>query len=240
MIRAILETKREEVRALKVLRFKERQKPVTRLQLKGPVNIIAELKRKSPSRGFIGDVDDERIAAYSRHAIAISVLTDHTYFGGSFDFLEEVAGKSPLPILAKDFIIHESQIDCAYARGADMVLLIARILGKERFEALYGHAKALGLECLVEIHGREELEHILAVNPPIVGVNARDLDTLKIDLDQAVSLLSSVVAPVRVAESGITSRRDMERFKGAQVFLIGETLMKSYDIDATFGELLNG
>jgi indole-3-glycerol phosphate synthase len=240
MIRAILETKKKEVEALKTTRFGARRKPVRPFLLAGPVNIIAELKRKSPSAGSIGEVDDARIDAYSRHAVAISVLTDGTYFGGSFDFLEEVAMKSPLPILAKDFIIHESQIDCAYAKGADMVLLIARVLGKERLEALYAHAARLGLACLVEVHRREEITDIQELNPPVVGVNARDLDSLAIDLDLAADILSGLIAPVRVAESGIRSRRDMEKFKRAQVFLVGEPLMRSPDPDAVFEELLHG
>jgi len=240
MIETILETKRKEVEGLIGSRFGERKKPVRPFVLKGPVNIIAELKRKSPSAGIIGEVDDERIAAYSRHAVAISVLTDRVYFGGSFDFLEEVAMKSPLPILAKDFIIHESQIDCAFAKGADLVLLIARILGNERLETLYSHARRLGMECLVEIHRREELEAGRGLKPSIVGVNARDLDTLAMDLDLAADIFSNLSAPVRVAESGIRSRRDMERFKGAQAFLVGETLMRSPDPDALFRELLHG
>jgi indole-3-glycerol phosphate synthase len=242
MIRSILETKKAEVRELAGMDPGERRRPVRPFRCAGPVNIIAELKRKSPSAGYIGEVDDERIALYSRYAAAISVLTDRTYFGGSFDFLEEVAMKSTKPILAKDFIIHESQIDVAYARGADMVLLIARILGKERLEALYRHARLLGLECLVEVHKAEELPDISTVRPRIVGVNARDLDTLSIDLDLAAAILKEVDAPVRVAESGIRSRQDIERFSeaGARVFLIGETLMKSRDLDAAFRELLHG
>ena len=240
MIGKILETKKEEVKVLRGMRHGPRKKPLIPVEFDDPVNIIAELKRKSPSAGVIGEVDDNRLAAYSRHAKAISVLTDRTYFGGSFGFLEEVALKVPLPILCKDFIIDESQIDCAYARGADVLLLIVRILGKERLKTLYDYAKSLGLECLVEIHAKEELKDIADINPRIVGVNARNLDTLTIDLAEAAKILGVVDAPVRVAESGVRSRADMEKFEGANAFLIGETLMRSHDPEAVFRELLHG
>ncbi|MBA4417985.1 MAG: indole-3-glycerol-phosphate synthase TrpC [Syntrophus sp. (in: bacteria)] len=240
MIDAIIETKKAEIKTLKGLRPGTRVKPLIPLCFEGPVNIIAELKQRSPSAGTIGEINDERIAAYSRYATAISVLTDSTYFGGSFELLEEVARKSPLPILCKDFIIDESQVDLAYGKGADVVLLIVRVLGKERLRELYTYSTGLGLACLVEIHKREELEAIADLHPEIVGVNARDLDTLAIDLDLAASILSELKAPVRIAESGVRSRRDIERFQGANGFLIGETLMKSKDLDALFRELLYG
>jgi indole-3-glycerol phosphate synthase len=240
MIEQIIETKRAEVTALKGLGPGHRKRAVVPLRLDGPVNIIAELKQRSPSAGPIGEISDERIALYSRYGAAISVLTDSTYFGGSFDLLERVARQSPLPILCKDFIIDESQIDLAYRKGADLVLLIVRVLGRERLEELHGYATGLGLGCLVEIHKGEELDAISGLNPEIVGVNARDLDTLAIDLDLAAEILSGLAAPVRIAESGVKTRGDMERFQGANAFLIGETLMRSQDLDATFRELLHG
>jgi indole-3-glycerol phosphate synthase len=240
MIPAILETKREEVRQLKVKGPAPRRRPVVPLTFDGPVNIIAELKRKSPSAGFIGEVETGRIDIYSKYARAISVLTDRTYFGGSFDLLEVVAGMTDLPVICKDFIIDESQIDLAYAKGADLILLIVRILSKERASALYAHAKALGLSCLVEIHELWELGRMSGVAPQILGVNARDLSTLRIDRDAALAVLSQIDSPIRIAESGIRSRQDIERFKAANGFLIGETLMRSKDVEATFVELLHG
>jgi indole-3-glycerol phosphate synthase len=240
VIRRIIATKEEEITAMRGMRHGPRRKPLIPVDFSERVNIIAELKRKSPSAGVIGDVDDRRLAVYSQYAKAVSVLTDQTYFGGSFAFLEETALKVPLPILCKDFIIDESQIDFAYARGADIVLLIVRILGRERLNALYAHARSLGLECLVEIHERAELKEISGIAPRLVGVNARNLDTLEMDLGGAAEILGSVNAPVRVAESGIKSRQDMERFKGANAFLIGEALMRSVDPEATFRELLHG
>jgi indole-3-glycerol phosphate synthase len=240
VIERIVETKKKEVEALKFLELGPRIKPVIPFTLKEGVNIIAELKRKSPSAGDMGEIDDERIVLYSRYATAISILTDNTYFGGSFEVLADVADKIDLPILCKDFFIDTVQIDLAYSKGADLILLIARILDMEQLKDLYGYAMRLGLNCLVEIHTADELEKIADLNPAIIGVNARDLDTLVIDLDKAREILSSVNAPVRVAESGIKSRKDIEGFHNANCFLIGETLMRSQNLESTFLELLYG
>jgi len=242
MIERIVEVKKLEVEGLAGRSFGPRQRPVRKLVFDGPVNIIAELKRKSPSAGFIGEMDEGRIAAYTRYARAISVLTDSFFFGGSYGFLNHVAGMTDLPLLCKDFIIDRKQIDRAYTAGADLVLLIARILTKAQLEMLYGYARDLGLSCLVEAHRREELDKIAGLDPEIVGVNSRDLDTLEIDLEKAARTLACVTAPVRIAESGIRSRDDIERMAkaGANGFLVGETLMRSKEPAATFEELLHG
>jgi indole-3-glycerol phosphate synthase len=240
MIEKILETKRAELGTLKRRRLPEREKPIIPFSFKDPVNIIAELKRRSPSAGFIGEVNPERIGMYTKYAKAISVVTDTTYFGGSYEFLREVAGQTTVPVLCKDFIIDPVQIDLAYASGADAVLLIARCLSAEELGSLYGHATELGLACLVELHVREELGKLVGLHPEMVGVNARDLDTLEMDLDGARTLLAEVRAPIRIAESGIRSRQDIQRFIHANGFLIGETLMRSKDVEATFRELMYG
>jgi indole-3-glycerol phosphate synthase len=240
MIARILATKRQEVESLKRGAHGPRHKPVRPLVCDGPVNIIAELKRRSPSAGFIGEIDNERIRTYSHYASAISVVTEKTYFGGSLQLLAEVAEMTECPVLCKDFIIDPLQIDLAYEAGADIVLLIARVLGREKLEALYAHARGLGLACLVELHDEADLPKLAGLDAPIPGVNARDLDTLAIDLDAATRLLSQLEAPVRVAESGIRSRRDIERLGAANAFLIGETLMRSKDVERTFRELLYG
>ena len=242
MIGKIVEAKKLEVEGLTRSSFGPRKRPVRKLAFDGPVNIIAELKRKSPSAGFIGEIDEARIAAYSQYARAISVLTDSAFFGGSYDFLDHVAESTYLPVLCKDFVIHRKQIDRAYAAGADLVLLIARILTSAQLEMLYSHARDLGLACLVEIHEAEELDLIAGLDPEIVGVNARDLDTLEIDLERAAQTLCRVTAPVRIAESGIRSRHDIERMgrSGANGFLVGEALMRSKEPAAILEELLNG
>jgi indole-3-glycerol phosphate synthase len=242
MIRAILETKKQEMAALKPGGLSARTKPVRPLVLDDGINIIAELKRKSPSAGFIGEITAARIETYSTYAKAISVLTDGTYFGGTFSFLSEVAAQTHLPVLCKDFIIDPVQIELAYASGADLVLLIARILTKEELERLYSHAHRLGLACLVELHDSRDLEKAVGLKPAILGVNARNLDTLEMDLEAAAHLMSVIDAPVKIAESGIRARRDMERMRhaGADGFLIGERLMRSENLEETFRELIHG
>lgn len=240
MIDRIVETKKREVAALRHRDIAPRTRPIVPFALRDGVNIIAELKKRSPSAGSIGEIDDAKIALYTRYAAAISVLTDAAYFGGSFDILADVAGKTGIPILCKDFFIDTSQIDFAWTKGADMILLIARVLDKKSLRRLYDHARGLGLDCLVEVHREEELAKIAGLNAGIVGVNARDLDTLAIDLDQAREILLRVDAPVRVAESGIRSRADIERFSSANCFLIGETLMRARDLESAFRGLIYG
>jgi len=240
VIEKILETKKNEVGLLRQSTFSPRTRPVMPFRLKKGTNIIAELKRRSPSAGDIGEISDKRIAAYAKYAAGISILTDETYFGGSFELLAEVAHKTDTPILCKDFFIDKAQIDLAYSRGADLILLIARILDKQRLKDLFDHAHSLGLSCLVEVHEPEELDKIKDLDAQIVGVNARDLNTLFIDLNRARQILSLVEAPVRVAESGIKSRADIEKFNHANCFLIGETLMRSSDLESAFQELLHG
>lgn len=240
MIQQIVETKKREVAAIQDQVLSPRKRPLMPFNLKEGINIIAELKRKSPSAGDIGEIDDRRIAIYSQYATAMSILTDTTYFNGSFEILAEVAAKTDIPILCKDFFINERQIDLAWSKGADIILLIARILEEDRLKALYDYAHDLGLNCLVEVHAAEELKKISHLHAPIVGVNARNLDTLTIDLDHAKKIMSRVESPVRVAESGIRTRADIERFDNANCFLIGETLMRSNDLESTFQELLYG
>lgn len=240
MIARIVETKKQEIEVMRREQPGARTKGIVPLVFDNGVNIIAELKRKSPSAGFMGDIDVDRIAVYSRYAKAISVLTDATYFGGAFEVLAQVAGRTHLPVLCKDFIIDEVQIDRAYSAGADIVLLIARILSKAELERLYAYARALGLACLVELHEAGEADKISEIEPEIVGVNARDLDTLDLDIDRTARILRSISAPMRIAESGIRSRQDMERLKCANGFLIGEALMRSNDVEGTFRSLFYG
>jgi indole-3-glycerol phosphate synthase len=240
MIDQIVRVKKQEIEDMRGRGFGRRNKPVVPLLFEDTVNIVAELKRRSPSAGYIGKVGPERVRIYSKYAKAISVLTDRTFFGGSMEYLAEVADQTALPVLCKDFIIHPAQIDRAYAAGADIVLLIARILDMEQIESLYRHAVSLGLACLVEIHQKEEMAKLAGLHPPIIGVNSRDLDTLRTDLGRAEALLSEVNAPVRIAESGIKTRQDIDRLAKANGFLIGETLMKSENLEETFRELLYG
>ncbi len=238
MIEQIIFDKTQEVKNLplpNLKRFKEIIKP----NFNSKINIIAEIKAKSPSFGEF-NANKNLIDIYSKYAKAISVLTDYKYFGGSFEFLSEVSKKTHLPILCKDFIIDKKQIDWAYESGADIILLIARILSKEKLNELYGYAKKIGLECLIEVHSAEELEKLSDIKPTIIGANSRDLDSLKIDLNSVCFILDKIEAPIKVAESGIKSRKDIDRLLYcANVFLIGEAFLKSPNPEALFLEFLN-
>ncbi|MDQ3208802.1 MAG: indole-3-glycerol phosphate synthase TrpC [Gemmatimonadota bacterium] len=196
---------------------------------KASVGVIAEVKRRSPSAGAIReDLDPgERGALYAEHgAAAISVLTDGPYFGGSIEDLRTVARRSSIPVLRKDFILDEVQILEARAAGAAAVLLIVRAL-ESRLQPLLRCAAALGLDAMVEVHTAEELDLALEMGGSIIGVNSRDLDTFKIDVDAAWKILARVPAGcIAVAESGMARAVDVERAAaaGADAVLIGTAL----------------
>lgn len=200
--------------------------------------IIAEYKRRSPSKGVINDrsgVLEVTNGYVAGGASALSVLTDTEYFGGSSADLE-LARVQPIPILRKDFIIDEYQILEARAMGADVILLIASCLSPVRVRELAKCAKGLGLEVLLELHEEEELEHINEYTE-IVGVNNRNLKTFSVDMDKSIRMAEQIGnSRVRIAESGIGSVEDIERFRqyGFDGFLIGEYFMKQDDPAAAF------
>ncbi|HET7600213.1 MAG TPA: indole-3-glycerol phosphate synthase TrpC [Gemmatimonadales bacterium] len=204
--------------------------------LRGPrLGLVAEVKRRSPSAGAIR-VDlrpDERAARYAAAgAAAISVLTDGPYFGGSLKDLESVARAVPVPVLRKDFILHEAQILEARAAGASAVLLIVRALEPHRLRELLAFARGAGLAALVEVHARAELDVALESDARVIGVNSRDLDTFRIDVDAAWALVAGVPADrVAVAESGMSTPADVERAAaaGADAVLIGTALSAADD-----------
>lgn len=237
MIEQIIENKLQEVKSLARCPY-VRTKPILKPDFSDKVNIIAELKSKSPSYGNFNTNVLSLIEGYSKYAKAISVLTDSKYFGGSYEVLHEISKRTNIAILCKDFIIDKKQIDWAYAAGADIVLLIARILDKNKLKELYDYTYELGLKALVEVHSFKDLEKI-SFEAEFLGVNSRDLDTLNIDKKTAKEILSHLSAPVKIAESGIRDKSDIEFFLPvANVFLIGEALLKSNNIEATFRELL--
>jgi indole-3-glycerol phosphate synthase len=205
--------------------------------------LIAEVKRSSPSVGLIAEVEPgEQAAAYEAGgAAAISVLTEPTHFGGSVTDLRAVRRRTALPILRKDFIVHPGQVIQSRAEGADAVLLIAAALDASELEELRAVAEELGMAALVEAHGREDLERGLTSGARVVGVNARDLETLDVDLERALAL-AALVPPDRVlvVESGIRSRQDVVRAQqaGAAAVLVGESLMRSADPAAAVRGLL--
>ena len=209
--------------------------------------IVAEIKRRSPSRGEIrADFDPEACAkAYAEAgAAAISVLTDERFFGGSLEHLARVRRSASVPILRKDFVVDAYQIDEARWRGADAVLLIAAAFAPERRTAelagLRERARALGLDVLVEVHDAAELEGALAAGADLVGVNNRDLHSFEVDLATTERLAAEVPeGVVLVAESGIHTPDDVARLEaaGADAFLVGEALMREADPGAALCKL---
>ncbi|MGH9372417.1 MAG: indole-3-glycerol phosphate synthase TrpC [Vicinamibacterales bacterium] len=205
--------------------------------------IIAECKRRSPSRGILRQDYEpaEHARAYQdAGAAAISVLTEPTFFDGSPQHLRDVRAAATIPILRKDFIVDEYQLFEAAEWGADAILLIVGALNDVDLRRLLDRAHDLGFACLVEVHDVEELERAVGVGARIIGVNSRNLRTLSVDLsvlDTVAGLLPSGV--IAVAESGIRTRTDMDRLSGLgyEAFLVGERLISQADPGAALGEL---
>lgn len=218
-------------------------------QAKAPA-VIAEIKRRSPSKGMIrADVDPVAIArAYAAGgAAALSVLTDARYFGGGLADLATVRSAVDLPLLRKDFVVDAYQIDEARVAGADAVLLIAAALAPEELAVLRAHAGRRDLDVLLEVHDEEELEVALAAEADLIGVNNRDLHGFGVDLAVTERLADRLKRAGRlgpgdvllVAESGISSPADVARLQGsgATAFLVGESLMREPDVAAALREL---
>jgi len=192
--------------------------------------IIAEYKRKSPSKGIINDKStvSEVTMAYAKYgASAISVLTDEEFFGGSLDDLVE-ATINEIPLLRKDFIIDEYQLVESKAYGAEVILLIAACLTKDEVKTLAGLAKNIGLNVLLEIHNEQELAHICN-DVDVVGVNNRDLKTFNVDISRSIELSKQIPTDkIKISESGIDNVASIKILKehGFRGFLIGEKFMK--------------
>jgi indole-3-glycerol phosphate synthase len=207
------------------------------------VALIAEVKRASPSAGSIAAEADPaaRARAYAAAgAAAVSVLTEQIHFGGSLEDLAAVREVVDVPLLRKDFLIDADQVLAARAAGADAVLLIAASLDDDELRALIAAARDLGMEPLVESHTDEDLDRVLATDARIVGVNARDLETLEVDVAAARFRIGRIRDRIAVFESGIGTRADVEGAvaAGASAILVGETLMRADDPAATARALL--
>lgn len=200
-----------------------------------PPAIIAEVKKASPSRGvFQAAYDPAGIAgAYAAGgAAALSVLTDRDYFQGALADLEAARAAVPLPVLRKDFTLEDVHVLEAAAHGADAILLIAAILAEDAMRRLRELAARYGMAALVEVHDAGEIDAALGSGAEIVGVNNRNLHTFEVTLDTSMRLAEKIPAGVlKVAESGIHSRQDVARLRGAgfDAFLVGEHLMQSPD-----------
>jgi len=211
------------------------------------ISLIAEVKKASPSRGIIShDFNPVEIAlTYAGNgAAAISVLTEPRYFQGSLDYLADIKralGDMRPPLLRKDFIVDPYQVYEARAYGADAILLIVAILTPQSLAELLELGHQVGMKCLVEVHNEAEVEIALASGAGIIGINNRDLNTFAVDL-ATTGRLRPLIPPDRivVGESGIKSRKDMEKLKkwGVDAVLVGESLMSAPDIAARMKELL--
>ena len=181
--------------------------------LAAPMTVIAEVKRSSPSKGSLAEISDPRkLAAQYEEAGAavVSVLTEQRRFGGSMADLVAVRSEIEIPILRKDFMVDEYQFLEARAAGADVVLLIVAALSKNQLKDYYDLATELGMAVLVETHTHQEIEDAMEIEPRIIGVNARNLKTLEIDLNAFTQLIPEIPSSIiRIAESGISARAEV-------------------------------
>jgi indole-3-glycerol phosphate synthase len=210
----------------------------------GPIRLIAEVKKASPSAGVIRpDFDPVGIArAYQAHgASCLSVLTDAPYFQGHLSYLARIRASVVIPLLRKDFLLDEYQVVEARLAGADAILLIAEILTDEELAALLARARGLGMAALVELHDEANIPRVLAAGADLVGINNRDLKRFQTDLEHTLRLRDKIPPEVvLVSESGIRTRDDVQRLEAAGVsaILVGESLMRSPDIGRAVEELL--
>ena len=213
--------------------------------LKGDVmKVIAEVKRSSPSKGSLSSITDPAALAEPYQiagASVISVLTEERRFKGSLADLTAVRSRVSIPILRKDFMVDEYQFFEARAHGADMVLLIVAALAKSQLRDFYDLATDLGMAVLIEVHTADELERAMEISPRIIGVNSRNLKTLEVNPSAFAELIPRIPNEViRVAESGISRRADVEfaQSQGADAILVGEALVTSADANLAMRSLL--
>ena len=208
------------------------------------MNVIAEVKRSSPSKGNLAPISDPAALAEKYQeagAAAVSVLTEQRRFGGSLADLDSVRSRIEIPVLRKDFMVDEYQFLEARAHGADIVLLIVAALSKSQLKDFYDLATELGMASLVEVHTQSELESAMDISPRIVGVNSRNLKTLEVSASVFEELIPTIpFSVIRVAESGISTRADVAQAQkaGATAILVGESLVKSGDPISAMRELL--
>ena len=240
----IVEQKKKSITQLKEETLFERETFSVTAFLNDPerTGIIAEFKRKSPSKGIINGIADvvEVTGAYSKQASAVSVLTDYDFFGGTpADLI--AARVHDIPILRKDFIIDAYQVYEAKAMGADLILLIASCLSIAEVQSFARLAKSLGLEVLLEIHDESELAHICE-EVDLVGVNNRNLKTFEVSIQTSLNLINKIPSnKLAIAESGISDVNTIVTLRNAgfKGFLIGENFMKEADPSIAFADFVN-
>lgn len=251
ILKEICSNKRQEVAARErtaplegVRQDAEAAGPPRPISFSSPMSLIAEVKRRSPSKGVLAEGVDPvgQARAYEAGgAAAISVLADEKYFGGSLDDLRAVHEAVSIPVLCKDFILTPYQVYEARAAGADLILLIVAALEDAELIELAALSRSLGMTPLVEVHDQHDLARAIAADASLIGINNRDLTDFSVDL-----VTTEYLAPlvddgvVIVSESGIATREDVARVAsaGARVVLVGETLMRSDDPGETIRELL--
>ena len=253
----IIAVKRREVEKFKPLSSIERferdgffwqirnRSLVQSLLLPGSTGIIAEFKRKSPSKGWFKTKELEVepvVAAYNKSAAGISVLTDDEFFGGDMDDLIQTKVVTDVPVLRKDFIIDKWQIAEAKAFGADVILLIAACLTPAEVKEFAAYANSIGLESILEVHNEEELGHCCD-EVSMVGVNNRNLKTFEVDINSSLQLIDKIPpGKPAIAESGISSVESIVTLRNAgfKGFLIGENFMKEEQPGKSFEEFVAG
>ena len=209
----------------------------------GRAAVIAEIKKASPSQGVIRQAFDPAAIAKSYAAAGascLSVLTDKSFFHGEPEYLQQARAACGLPVLRKDFMIDPWQVYESRLMGADCILLIVRVLGDAQMAELAGTAADLGMEALLEVHDQEELERALALKPPFIGINNRDLASFHTDPGITLGMLREIPADcLVVTESGIRTPADVSKMRAAGVhtFLVGETFMRADDPGAKLREL---
>ena len=241
--KVFLDSLKEKIQRKKHTRYHIFQDAIARA---GALNLIAEIKKASPSSGVIRSSFSvlDLATTYAREgAAAISVLTEDKYFLGKPPFVRDVSDHVGLPVLTKDFVVSELQIYETFAFGSSAVLLIAAILKDKELKHLIGVAHGLDMDCLVEIHDDTELKRALNCGAKIIGVNNRDLKTLTVDLATSEKLIPRIPkGKIIVSESGIRTKADVDRIKalGAHAVLIGETFLRSSDVGAKVREVMYG
>ena len=217
---------------------------VQKSQINKKNNIIAEIKKQSPSAGeIIKDFIPENIAIQYEQsgAGAISILTETSFFKGHIDHLSSIRQKTNLPLLRKDFIIDPYQIFESKVCKADAILLIVTILSDKEITEFIKIADEIGLDCIIETHTKNELQRALKFNYPIIGINNRNLNNLSININNTLELIKKIPSEFNIiGESGINSRSDIQNYNQSGVFnfLIGEKLLTSKNINLKFRELL--
>lgn len=248
ILNEILQAKQKEVAVLKRQPPKENGTVLKRVPkiadtfaASSTMNIIAEIKRASPSKGAINlalDPVSQAKQYEANGACAISVLTDQTFFKGSMADLRAIRSAVGLPILCKDFIIDPVQIDHAKANGATIILLIAAALTASQFADLYQYAVARNLEVLCEVHNLEELKLVQKLHPPIIGINNRDLNDFHVDLKTTGKIIPFIKNETRViiSESGIQTAENAKTAAdyGANTLLVGEAFVRAKNLTKTF------